>query len=306
MANIPMTSEEAKRLEASLNALRQTIQKNIETTTKSAERQLGNTLEKMVTGSADSKDLGQTIKQVGKQYEEIGQQLLDDLASSVKKSFYRSMRENLVKPLKKELEDLLGKSFEEIANSISQMAGNLGKYLGETVSEFLGSLFSGSSGGGGGGLFGWLGGLFGGSSGGGAAGAVGDFTTTGEAAGMGAAVYAANGGIMTSGGPVPLRRYAGGGIARTSQAAIFGEGSLPEAYVPLPDGRSIPVTMAGGGAPSVNVSYNIDATGADPAAIARLQRQLDHINATLPGRIVAVVSDTARRGGAAAKAIRGR
>lgn len=53
---------------------------------------------------------------------------------------------------------------------------------------------------------------------------------------------------MTSDGPLPLRKYAGGGIARSPQLAMFGEGSSPEAYVPLPDGRRIPVAMSGGGA----------------------------------------------------------
>lgn len=55
------------------------------------------------------------------------------------------------------------------------------------------------------------------------------------------------GGIMTADGPLPLRRYAGGGIANTPQLAMFGEGSRPEAFVPLPDGRSIPVDFRGGG-----------------------------------------------------------
>jgi hypothetical protein len=56
----------------------------------------------------------------------------------------------------------------------------------------------------------------------------------------------ADGGIMTPGGPAQLRRYAAGGVADHPQFAMFGEGSTPEAYVPLPDGRSIPVTMQGG------------------------------------------------------------
>lgn len=56
----------------------------------------------------------------------------------------------------------------------------------------------------------------------------------------------ANGGIMTASGPVDLKKYAYGGIANSPQIALFGEGSMPEAYVPLPDGRSIPVTMSGG------------------------------------------------------------
>lgn len=63
----------------------------------------------------------------------------------------------------------------------------------------------------------------------------------------------ANGGIITEFGEVPLRKYAVGGVARSPQAAIFGEGSTPEAYVPLPDGRTIPVTMQGG-AGDVNIT----------------------------------------------------
>jgi len=67
------------------------------------------------------------------------------------------------------------------------------------------------------------------------------------------------GGIMTLDGPLPLKRYAAGGIANSPQMAMFGEGRTPEAYVPLPDGRSIPVTMRGGS--STNVIVNVDATG---------------------------------------------
>jgi len=57
----------------------------------------------------------------------------------------------------------------------------------------------------------------------------------------------ANGGVMTGAGPLPLRKYAAGGIASSPQLAMFGEGRTPEAFVPLPDGRTIPVTMRGGG-----------------------------------------------------------
>lgn len=56
----------------------------------------------------------------------------------------------------------------------------------------------------------------------------------------------ADGGVMTSYGAMRLNKYANGGIANTPQVALFGEGRGPEAYVPLPDGRSIPVTMKGG------------------------------------------------------------
>ena len=57
----------------------------------------------------------------------------------------------------------------------------------------------------------------------------------------------AKGGVMTGLGPASLKKYANGGIATGPQLALFGEGSMNEAYVPLPDGRSIPVTISGGG-----------------------------------------------------------
>ena len=80
----------------------------------------------------------------------------------------------------------------------------------------------------------------------------------------------ANGGIMTSSGKLPLNAYAGGGIANSPQVALFGEGRMPEAYVPLPDGKSIPVSMKGAGGVtvgSINVSVNMNgdtqASGSD-------------------------------------------
>jgi tape measure domain-containing protein len=60
----------------------------------------------------------------------------------------------------------------------------------------------------------------------------------------GVAAYGfADGGIMTSRGSVPLKKYARGGVANSPQMALFGEGSTPEAFVPLPDGRRIPVSL---------------------------------------------------------------
>ncbi|HGV3521575.1 TPA: phage tail tape measure protein, partial [Klebsiella quasipneumoniae subsp. quasipneumoniae] len=83
--------------------------------------------------------------------------------------------------------------------------------------------------------------------------------------GSGGAVAHANGGVFGPNGVVPLKTYSKGGIATTPQLALFGEGRDNEAYVPLPDGRSIPVTMTGniggGGtiAPvAINISVNSD------------------------------------------------
>ena len=60
-------------------------------------------------------------------------------------------------------------------------------------------------------------------------------------------------------GSIPVNAYANGGIATSPQLALFGEGRGAEAFVPLPDGRSIPVTMNGGGGGGANVTINLNA-----------------------------------------------
>lgn len=108
----------------------------------------------------------------------------------------------------------------------------------------------------------------------------------------------ADGGIMTSAGSMPLQKYAGGGIANSPQVAVFGEGSMPEAYVPLPDGRSIPVTMEGGGAGGntsviVNVSVESGQTNTDDQGAGNLGRVIagvvkqELINQKRPGGLLA-------------------
>ena len=57
-----------------------------------------------------------------------------------------------------------------------------------------------------------------------------------------AARVAAVGGATGPLSAVPLKKYAGGGIAKSPQLSLYGERG-PEAFVPLPDGRSIPVKM---------------------------------------------------------------
>ena len=122
------------------------------------------------------------------------------------------------------------------AQALSQIAANGGGAMG-----------GGDSGGGGflSGIFDAVSGFFGG---GGSVEPLADFIP--------AFTGFASGGIMSDGGSVSLRKYANGGIANSPQLALYGEGSMSEAYVPLPDGRSIPVTMSGGGGGS-NVTVNI-------------------------------------------------
>jgi tape measure domain-containing protein len=93
---------------------------------------------------------------------------------------------------------------------------------------------------------------------------------------LGAIFPFAKGGIAAHGRPQPLRRFARGGVSRS--AAIFGEAG-PEAAVPLPDGRSIPVkfqtpaipkrSTAGQQAVDVQVGVTVDDDGKLQAYVRR-------------------------------------
>lgn len=72
----------------------------------------------------------------------------------------------------------------------------------------------------------------------------------------------AGGGVMTQGGPRQLERFAGGGVS--NRAAIFGEAG-PEAAVPLPDGRRIPVELR---MPNTNAAARQAAATAPQAPVA--------------------------------------
>jgi hypothetical protein len=108
---------------------------------------------------------------------------------------------------------IFGKLLSGMGSGLDSVLGGIGSILNNLMSNISG----GSSGGGIGGLISqgvnWVSSFF------------------------------ANGGIMSEYGPLKLNKYASGGIANSPQMAVFGEGSKPEAYVPLPDGRNIPVVM---------------------------------------------------------------
>ncbi|NTG48966.1 phage tail protein [Agrobacterium rhizogenes] len=100
----------------------------------------------------------------------------------------------------------------------------------------------------------------------------------------------ADGGIAANGRP--LKRFASGGVS--SSAAIFGETGWPEAAVPLPDGRTIPVSLrmpkiaprAANDSYQVTYAPVIDNRGADAAAVARLQQQMDKDRQEFSARVV--------------------
>ncbi|SEE59564.1 hypothetical protein SAMN05519104_6665 [Rhizobiales bacterium GAS188] len=140
-------------------------------------------------------------------------------------------------------------------------------------------------------------------------GAAGAAATSGSYAYPAEAIHShALGGVMTSRGPMPLRRYASGGIASSPQLAMFGEGSGSEAYVPLPDGRAIPVSLrmpqmpaAAPGGASVNMPVHIhnNHAGADVTTKPREGGGLDVIVNALQSKIV----DNMARGQGSARAM---
>lgn len=177
-----------------------------------------------------------------------------------------------------------GKSFGDVVKGLEGDMARL--ILRLTILDPLSKGLSGAIGGAGGigGLFSSAFSWFSGGSSGSGTGAV-------APASIFTAPAFANGGIMTDRGPLPLRRYAGGGIADTPQIAMFGEGRQPEAYVPLPDGRRIPVAMQGGGGGFVHApTITINTTSDNPAKIAALvEAAADRANQKL-------VADIARNG----------
>lgn len=78
--------------------------------------------------------------------------------------------------------------------------------------------------------------------------------------------FAMHGGVFGGGGrgsPLRLHQMMSGGVARGPSAVIYREGSRDEAFVPLDDARSIPVSLRGGSGASVVHNYYIDATDLD-------------------------------------------
>lgn len=161
----------------------------------------------------------------------------------------------------------------------------------------------------------------GGSSGGGGllgtiVGGVASLFTGGMGGGIG---LFANGGVMTPQGPRRLKRYAGGGVSK--EAGIFGEAG-PEAAVPLPDGRRIPVEMrvpetskmAGMYmtatttnhlklAPVYNNTFSGDGS---QASGANFQRAMEKNNMDLERMVKSILVDDLRAQGSFSRALQGR
>lgn len=132
--------------------------------------------------------------------------------------------------------------------------------------------------------------LFGGGGGGG---------IFGSLFGGGGGLFSAAAGTVTN--PAFAGFFASGGTIPTGKFAVVGEQGPELAYagpggmniLSNPDSRKL---LAGsGGGTSVNMPITIDATGADAAAIGRLNAKLDQLKAELPSTIVTTVQEASNR-----------
>ncbi len=166
---------------------------------------------------------------------------MQDLEIQAKATFFDGIKEDILGAIQ------AGDSFDDVLKKIGL---RLLELAASNAIDRIASALSGSGNGGGGGGKkggGILGGLLGSFLG-----PIGSI--------VGGLFGFEKGGIMTSAGPLPLRSYARGGVANSPQLALFGEGAGPEAFVPLPDGRSIPVTI---NVPNLDRLASIGAGGQD-------------------------------------------
>ena len=102
----------------------------------------------------------------------------------------------------------------------------------------------------------------------------------GWGASFGTSLKFANGGIALGG----FTAFANGGMVTGPTMGLVGEGRYNEAIVPLPDGKSIPVELAGGGSSSPTVIVNVDAKGS--------QVEGNEQNANQLGRVISAAVQT--------------
>ena len=81
--------------------------------------------------------------------------------------------------------------------------------------------------------------------------------------GGGGGVALEKGGVVQGNMGTPVRAFASGGVTNGPTMALFGEGRNREAFVPLPDNRTIPVTLTGGSTGGdTHVYFNVSAIDA--------------------------------------------
>lgn len=187
-------------------------------------------------GKIGSEQMAQGIDKITVSAEKASEEV-DQFAKKAAENFQSALADFLFDPFKDGLDGML------------QQFGNFVKRAGAEAiaADLTKALFGDTSKSGGG--EGLLGGLFKSSGSSGSGG-------TSWISSLASLFGFAKGGVMSGHGPIALSAYAGGGIASRPQLALFGEGSQNEAFVPLPDGKRIPVAMNGGGGSTINITLN--------------------------------------------------
>lgn len=230
--NAGATEAEIKLLEQQVNMLTQAIEKR-----------------KELIGVQDKDKVDKANEELRKKEEASFKRRVDSITKSLVKGVGdgKSFADNIEETLKnKVFEIILKPSIDPFSEALTKLSDQLGKMLEDVLGQIANAMSGSGSGGGSGG---GIGGLI-------------------EKGWTWISSFFADGGIMTPKGSIPLRKYARGGIANTPQVAIYGEGSTNEAYVPLPDGRRIPVAMDGQPQPQTSFNYNI-AAGVTRAELLR-------------------------------------
>ena len=180
------------------------------------------------------------------------------------------------------------------------MDGNLGQFIKNFWQDKLFDVFSRvldrfadnladmmTGGGGGGGLFGSIGKLIG------VAGSSLGFMGGSTASAMGAqslnSLQSTFVPRFNSGGSFRIKGFSG-----VDQNLLSLNGN-PIAKVSSGEIMDVRQGQSGGGGVSVSMPISIDATGADPAALARTNQKIDQLRAELPQHVVAAVSDAQSR-----------
>jgi len=107
---------------------------------------------------------------------------------------------------------------------------------------------------------------------------------------LGGMKKAANGAVWEGG----FQAFASGGTVSKPTLGLVGEGKYNEAIVPLPDGKSIPVQMMGGGASIVN---NITVTNSQPYSEQQNKSQAKEIQRQIEMSMRKYLIDEQRPGG---------
>jgi tape measure domain-containing protein len=208
--------------------------------------------------SAATPELAEKIDQLSTAYANasVAAEQLEDRQDQVKKA---------ADDFRDSAKDITGGFISDLRNGKSAaeaLAGALDKVVDKLIDVALNSVFDGAGGGGGG----FLGGLF--------------------------SIFGfAKGGIAAHG--KPLKTFARGGVSRT--AAIFGEAG-PEAAVPLPDGRNIPVKLMEPRIPQASPKSNDTVTIVLQDDSGRMAEIADRRIETASGTIVKVaVTESTRR-----------